>query len=146
MPRISGVDIPDQKRIDIALTYIFGVGRSNVVKVLSRAKVDRSKRAKDLNEEEISRIQKIIDSGIKVEGDLRKEIQENIKRLKQIGSYRGKRHLANLPVRGQRTRTNARTKRGKRVTIGALKKEELLKKQKVGEDKAKVLATESKSK
>lgn len=146
MPRISGVDIPDQKRIDIALTYIFGVGRSNVVKVLSGAKVDRSKRAKDLNEEEISRIQKIIDSGIKVEGDLRKEIQENIKRLKQIGSYRGKRHLANLPVRGQRTRTNARTKRGKRVTIGALKKEELLKKQKVGEDKAKVLATESKPK
>lgn len=146
MPRISGVDIPDQKRIDIALTYIFGVGRSNVVKVLSGAKVDRSKRAKDLNEEEISRIQKVIDSGIKVEGDLRKEIQENIKRLKQIGSYRGKRHLANLPVRGQRTRTNARTKRGKRVTIGALKKEELLKKQKVGEDKAKVLTTESKPK
>lgn len=146
MARISGVDIPDQKRIDIALTYIFGVGRSNVVKVLSGAKVDRSKRAKDLNEEEISRIQKVIDSGIKVEGDLRKEIQENIKRLKQIGSYRGKRHLANLPVRGQRTRTNARTKRGKRVTIGALKKEELLKKQKVGEDKAKVLATESKPK
>lgn len=146
MPRISGVDIPDQKRIDIALTYIFGVGRSNVVKILSGAKVDRSKRAKDLNEEEISRIQKVIDSGIKVEGDLRKEIQENIKRLKQIGSYRGKRHLANLPVRGQRTRTNARTKRGKRVTIGALKKEELLKKQKVGEGKAKVLATESKPK
>lgn len=144
MPRISGVDIPDQKRIDIALTYIFGVGRSNVVKVLSGAKVDRSKRAKDLNEEEISRIQKVIDSGIKTEGDLRKEVQENIKRLKQIGSYRGKRHLANLPVRGQRTRTNARTKRGKRVTIGALKKEELLKKQKAEGEKTKAPVAEAK--
>jgi len=146
MARISGIDIPDQKRIVIALSYIYGIGRSNVVKILDSAKVDFSKRVKDLSEEEISRIQKVIDSGYKVEGDLRKEIQENIKRLKQIGSYKGKRHLANLPVRGQRTRTNARTKRGKRVTIGALKKEELLRKQKGEVDKTKAPATETKTK
>lgn len=109
-----------------------------MVKILRAAKVETAKRAKDLSEEEISRIQKVIETTVKVEGDLRKEIQENIKRLKQIGAYRGKRHFLNLPVRGQRTRTNARTKRGKRVTIGALKKEELLKKQKVGVEKAKV--------
>lgn len=144
MPRVSGTDIPEQKRIDIALTYVYGVGRVNSAKILESAKVDLSKRAKDLSDEEILRIQKVIDAGIKVEGDLRKEIQENIKRLKQIGSYRGKRHLLNLPVRGQRTRTNARTKRGKRVTIGALKKEELLKKQKVGEDKTKAPVAEAK--
>ncbi len=129
MPRISGIDIPEGKRADIALTHIYGVGRKNVVKILKSAGVDAAKRAKDLTEDEVSKIQKIVDSGLKVEGDLRKEIQENIKRLKQIGSYRGKRHSLNLPARGQRTRTNARTRRGKRVTIGALKKEELAKKQ-----------------
>ncbi len=128
MPRISGVDIPEQKRIDIALTVLYGIGRANVEKILASAKVSAGKRTKDLTEEETARLQKIIEASYKVEGDLRKEVQENIKRLKQIGSYRGKRHLANLPVRGQRTRSNARTKRGKRVTIGALKKEELLKK------------------
>lgn len=138
MPRISGIDIPEGKRTDIALTYIYGVGRRNVSEILAKAKVEAAKRAKDLNEEEVSRIQKTIDSGLKVEGDLRKEVQENIKRLKQIGSYRGKRHAAGLPVRGQRTRTNARTKRGKRVTIGALKKEELIKKQQFGVEKTKV--------
>ena len=137
MPRISGVDIPEQKRTDIALTYIYGLGRKNVVKVLQVAKVEAAKRAKDLTEEEISRIQKAIDSGFKVGGDLRKEVQENIKRLKQIGSYRGRRHFLSLPVRGQRTRTNARTKRGKRVTIGALKKEELAKRQSAVTEKAK---------
>jgi len=137
MPRIAGIDIPEQKRTDIALTYIYGLGRKNVVKVLQVAKVEAAKRAKDLTEEEISRIQKAIDSGFKVEGDLRKEVQENIKRLKQIGSYRGRRHALSLPVRGQRTRTNARTKRGKRVTIGALKKEELAKKQAAATDKTK---------
>jgi len=137
MPRIAGIDIPEQKRTDIALTYIYGLGRKNVVKVLQVAKVEAAKRAKDLTEEEISRIQKAIDSGFKVEGDLRKEVQENIKRLKQIGSYRGRRHSLSLPVRGQRTRTNARTKRGKRVTIGALKKEELAKKQAAATDKTK---------
>ncbi len=128
MARISGVDLPEQRRVDIALTSLYGIGRQNVGKILGSAKVAAGKRAKDLTEEEIARLQKVIDASYKVEGDLRKEVQENIKRLKQIGSYRGKRHLANLPVRGQRTRSNARTKRGKRVTIGALKKEEILKK------------------
>lgn len=128
MARIEGIDLPESKRTDMALTLIYGIGRHNVIKILTGAKVEGGKRIKDLTEDEISRIQKVIDQGIKVEGDLRKEIQENIKRLKQIGSYRGKRHSASLPVRGQRTRSNARTKRGKRVTIGALKKEELAKK------------------
>lgn len=133
MPRVSGIDLPEEKRVDIALTHIYGVGLKNVVKLLQSAKVDSAKRAKDLTEEEISKIQKVIDTTLKVEGDLRKEVLENIKRLKQINSYRGKRHSLNLPVRGQRTRTNARTKRGKRVTIGALKKDDLMKKQKAEE-------------
>ncbi len=137
VPRISGIDIPEEKRTDIALTHIYGIGRKNVVKVLKDAGVDSAKRAKDLTEEEVSKIQKVIDSLVKVEGDLRKEVQESIKRFKQIGSYRGKRHSMNLPVRGQRTRTNARTKRGKRVTIGALKKEELARKQTTVTEKAK---------
>lgn len=122
MPRISGVDIPQNKRIDIALTYLYGVGRSNSLPIIKNAKVNPAKRAKDLTEEEIARIQKEVDK-YKVEGDLRAEVHENIKRLKEIGSYRGSRHSKNLPARGQRTRHNARTKRGKRVTIGALKKE-----------------------
>lgn len=140
MARISGVDIPDTKRIDIALTQLYGLGRKNVVKLLTAAKVESGKKVNTLGEEEISRIQKAVDENFKVEGDLRKEIMENIKRLKQIGSYRGKRHSANLPARGQRTRSNARTKRGKRVTIGALKKEELAKKTAVETEKAKAVA------
>jgi len=139
MPRISGVDIPEAKRVDIALTAIYGVGRSNVAKILALAQVAPAKRVKDLTEEEVARLQKAIESGLKVEGDLRKEVQENIKRLKQIGSYRGRRHIANLPVRGQRTRSNARTKRGKRITIGALKKEELARKEKIGAEKVKTV-------
>lgn len=144
MPRISGIDIPEEKRVDIALTHLYGVGRKNVVKVLQSAGIEAGKRAKNLTEEEVSRIQKVIDTMVKVEGDLRKEIQENIKRLKQIGSYKGKRHSLNLPVRGQRTRTNARTKRGKRMTIGALKKEDLLKKQKVEGEKTATATVETK--
>lgn len=128
MPRISGIDIQENKRTDIALTALYGIGRSNVNVMLKEANVAPEKIVKDLTEEEVSRIQKAIENSVKVEGDLRKEVTENIKRLKQIGSYRGKRHSANLPVRGQRTRSNARTKRGKRVTIGALKKEEISKK------------------
>jgi len=123
MVRISGVDIPEEKKIEIALTKIFGVGRRNVVSILMKATVDGRKKTKDLNSEEISRLQKAIEQVGPTEGDLRKKVEGNISRLKRIGSYRGKRHSANLPVRGQRTRTNARTKRGKRVTIGALKKE-----------------------
>jgi small subunit ribosomal protein S13 len=120
--RVAGVNIPDQKRVDIALTYIYGVGRSNVNGILKIAKIEPAQRVSTLSEEEITRLQKALDT-IKIEGDLRGEIFEDIKRLKNISSYRGGRHIKNLPVRGQRTRSNARTKRGKRVTIGAIKKE-----------------------
>ena len=122
MIRLSGVDLPEAKRIDIALTYLYGIGRVNVGPLLTQAKIDPSRRAKDLSQEEISRLQKIVDT-MKVEGDLRKDIAQGITRLKEIGSFRGSRHTKGLPARGQRTRSNARTKRGKRVTIGALKKE-----------------------
>lgn len=120
--RISGVNIPEEKRVDIALTYLYGVGRGNVDEILKKASVDGAKRVKTLSEEEQKQIQKALEI-IKVEGDLRAEVHGNIKRLKEVGSYRGTRHSKNLPVRGQRTRSNARTKRGKRVTIGAIKKE-----------------------
>ncbi len=120
--RIAGFDVPDSKRIDIALTYIYGIGRSNVVDVLALANVDAKKRANTLSEEEQKRLQAVLEK-YKLEGDLRAEVEGNIKRLKEISSYRGLRHSRNLPVRGQRTRSNARTKRGKRVTIGAIKKE-----------------------
>ncbi|MBM3283912.1 30S ribosomal protein S13 [Candidatus Gottesmanbacteria bacterium] len=123
MVRIAGLDLQDHKRVDIALTYLYGIGRSNVVSLLKKADVEGAKRVKDLTEGEIGKIQKIIDKDYTVEGDLRAEISENIKRLKEIRSYRGIRHMKNLPTRGQRTRTNARTKRGKRKTVGALKKE-----------------------
>lgn len=122
MPRIAGIDLDNNKRVDIALTRLYGVGRSNVVAILGKADVAASKRVKDLVEEELNRIQKVIDT-MEVEGDLRGEVQGNITSLKQIGSYRGSRHSHNLPSRGQRTRSNARTKRGKRVTIGAIRKE-----------------------
>lgn len=124
--RIVGINIPDEKRIDIALTYLYGVGRTNVYKILTKANISPSKRANKLTEEEVSRIQKALDD-YKIEGDLRGEISENIKILREIKSYRGLRHAKNLPVRGQRTRSNARTKRGKRVTIGAIKKETAVK-------------------
>ena len=122
MVRIAGIDLLDKKRIDYALTKIYGIGWGNVGVVLKSAKIDPAKRTDVLNEEEINRIQKVVDN-YKIEGDLRREISENIKRLKDIGTYRGLRHTRNLPVRGQRTRSNARVKRGKRVTIGAIKKE-----------------------
>ena len=121
--RIVGVDLPANKRVDIALTYLYGIGRSNVIGLLAKANVDGAKRVLELTEEEVGKITKVIDKDIKVEGDLRAQIAENIKRLKEIGSYRGSRHTKNLPARGQRTRSNARTKRGKRKTVGALKKE-----------------------
>ncbi len=122
MPRIAGVDIPENKKVNISLTYLYGIGRANVLPLLTQAQVDPHKRARDLTTEEMSRIQKALDA-FKIEGDLRKDLRQNIARLKDIKSYRGYRHGRNLPVRGQRTRTNARTKRGKRVTIGALKKD-----------------------
>lgn len=120
--RVAGVNIPEQKRIDRALAYIYGIGPKNVYDVLSKAKIDPARRLKDLSEDEIVSIQKVLDT-IKTEGDLRAEVIGNIKRLREISAYRGIRHTRNLPVRGQRTRSNARTKRGKRVTIGAIKKE-----------------------
>ncbi len=120
--RVGGVNIPEQKRVDRALAYIYGIGPSNVIDVLKEAKIDASRRLKDLSEEEVVRIQKVLDT-IKTEGDLRAEVVSNIKRLKEIAAYRGVRHIRNLPSRGQRTRSNARTKRGKRVTIGAIRKE-----------------------
>ncbi|MEK7101318.1 MAG: 30S ribosomal protein S13 [Patescibacteria group bacterium] len=122
MPRIAGRDIPENKKVRFALRYIYGVGPNNVEKILEVAKVDPDKRVKDLDAAELSRLQKAVET-VKVEGDLRKEISQNISRLKETGTYRGVRHAKGLPVRGQRTRTNARTKRGQRVTIGALKKE-----------------------
>lgn len=121
--RIAGIELPDQKRTDIGLTYIFGIGRCNVVGVLKKSGVDGAKRIKDLTEEEVGKIQKALDV-IKVEGDLRQEVTQNIRRLEEIGSYRGLRHRKGLPVRGQRTRSNARTKRGKRKTVGTVRKEE----------------------
>lgn len=120
--RVAGVNIPDEKRIDISLTYIFGVGRTIVYEILTKAEVEPSKRTNKLSEEEIIRIQKVLDS-YKIEGDLRADRVSDIKRLRDINSYRGTRHNKGLPARGQRTRSNARTKRGKRVTIGAIKKE-----------------------
>jgi len=120
--RISGVNLPDEKKLFISLTYIYGVGRSNVKDILKKADVSGDKRVKTLTEEEQKRIQKALDE-YKVEGDLRADVTSNIKRLREITSYRGSRHSKNLPVRGQRTRSNARTKRGKRVTIGAIKKD-----------------------
>lgn len=122
MARIAGVDLPENKKVDIGLTYIFGIGRSNVVLMIKDAGIDATKRIKDLTEEEINKLQKAVEK-FEVEGDLRREINQNIKRLEEIGSFRGSRHKKNLPARGQRTRSNARTKRGKRVTIGAMKKE-----------------------
>lgn len=120
--RFAGVNIPDDKRVDIALTYLYGIGRSNVKPILKEANIDGSVRVKNLTEDEQKKITQIL-SAIKVEGDLRSEVMEDIKRLKDSGTYRGIRHIRGLPGRGQRTKSNARTKRGKRMTIGAIKKE-----------------------
>lgn len=120
--RVSGINLPDGKRVDIALTYLYGIGRSNVIKVLAKADVDASIRINALSEDQQKKLQKAIEE-YKIEGDLRAEVSGNIKRLKDAGTYRGMRHNKGLPGRGQRTRSNARTKRGKRVTIGAIKKE-----------------------
>ena len=120
--RFLGNNIPDEKRIDIALTYLYGIGRRNVRPILTAAKIDASIRTKNLSEEDVKRITKVLES-YKLEGDLRTEVNGNIRLLKDMGAYRGVRHARNLPSRGQRTRSNARTKRGKRMTIGAIKKE-----------------------
>ncbi len=137
MARIAGVDIPNEKRLDIALTYIYGIGRTNVLDVLKAANLDPARRAKTLTDEEVSHIAKVIEKTFMVEGNLRQHIAQNIKRLREINSYRGNRHAKKLPARGQRTRSNARTKRGKRLTVGALKKDDRAKQETKPADTAK---------
>lgn len=123
MARIVGVDLPREKRIEIALTYIYGIGRSRSHEILKQAQVSPETRVRDLTEDEVSRLREAIERNYRVEGDLRREISQNVKRLIEIGCYRGLRHRRNMPVRGQRTRTNARTRRGRRgTTIGIKKK------------------------
>ena len=123
MPRILGVDLPREKRTDIALTYLYGVGRSLSAKILREANVDPNKRAKDLSEKEVAQIASVLQkSNLKAEGDLRREVQQNIKRLIDVRCYRGLRHVKGLPVRGQRTHTNSRTRKGPRKTVGGLLK------------------------
>lgn len=117
MPRILGIDLPKEKRIEAALPYLYGIGRKNCLKILEQARVDKNKRAKDLTEEEVSKITAIIQREYRTEGDLRREVSQNIKRLIDIGSYRGMRHKKGLPARGQRTKTNARTRKGKKKVI-----------------------------
>jgi small subunit ribosomal protein S13 len=121
--RISGVDLPRNKRIEVALTYIYGIGRSSAMKILDQANVEMSTRTDNLTDEEVSRIRQVIDRDMKVEGDLRRDISMNIKRLMDLGCYRGLRHRRGLPVNGQRTRTNARTRKGpRRSAVGKRKK------------------------
>jgi len=122
MPRIVGVEVPKEKRVEVALTYLFGVGRPLARKVLAATQVDPNKRAKDLTDEEVARLSQAIQATAKVEGDLRRDIAGNIKRLIDIGSYRGLRHKKGLPVRGQRTRTNARSRKGPRPRVGVRKR------------------------
>jgi len=122
LARIAGIDLPRNKRIEIALTYIYGVGRSASQEILSKAGVDFNTRSDNLTEEEVSKIRKVIDSDCKVEGDLRREVTVNIKRLMDLGCYRGLRHRRGLPVRGQKTKTNARTRKGPRKTVAGKKK------------------------
>jgi len=117
--RIAGVALPEEKRVEIALTYIFGIGRSMSNVILHEVQINPDLRVKDLTEGDIIRLRNAIEKKMKVEGELKRELSYNIKRLKEIGSYRGDRHAKKLPTRGQRTRTNARTKRGRRVTVGS---------------------------
>ena len=122
MARIAGVDLPKDKRVEIGLTYIFGIGRPTSLEILAKAGINPDKRVKDLTEDEAGAIRKIIDSDYNVEGDLRREVSLNIKRLMEIGCYRGIRHRRGLPVRGQKTKTNARTRKGPKKTVGRKKK------------------------
>jgi len=122
MARIAGVDLPKDKRIEIALTYIYGLGRSSAKQILAKAGIDFNTRAKDLAESDVSKIKQVMDDGFTVEGDLRKEISMNIKRLMDLGCYRGLRHRRGLPCRGQRTKTNARTRKGPKRTVAGKKK------------------------
>jgi small subunit ribosomal protein S13 len=122
MARIAGVDIPREKQVEISLTYIFGVGRTTSRKVLERTNVEPRKKVSELTDDEVNRLREVIERELTVEGDLRRQVRQNIQRLIDIGCYRGQRHRRSLPVRGQRTRTNARTRRGPKRTVGVRKK------------------------
>lgn len=122
MARIAGTDLPRDKRVEIALTYIYGIGRSTSQKILAQSGINPDTRMRDLTEEEINRLREVIEKNYKVEGDLRREVALNIKRLIEIGAYRGLRHRRGLPVRGQRTKTNARTRKGPKKTVGVRRK------------------------
>ncbi|HIE10443.1 MAG TPA: 30S ribosomal protein S13 [Kiritimatiellae bacterium] len=121
MPRVMGIDIPGKKRIEFALRYIYGVGPALARKIVAEAEIDPSKKADDLTDEEITKISRVLQSGYRIEGDLRRELTQNIRRLVSIGCYRGLRHRRGLPAHGQRTRTNARTRKGPRRTVGAVR-------------------------
>jgi small subunit ribosomal protein S13 len=122
MARIAGVDIPREKQTEISLTYIFGIGRTTARKVLERTNVEPRKKVSELTDDEVNRLREVVERELTVEGDLRRQVRQNIQRLIDIGCYRGQRHRRNLPVRGQRTRTNARTRRGPKRTVGVRKK------------------------
>lgn len=122
MARIAGVDLPREKRVEIGLTYIYGLGRSKAKEILEKTAINPDTRVRDLTDDEISRLRELIDKEYKVEGDLRREVALNIKRLIEIGCYRGRRHRTGMPVRGQRTKTNARTRKGPKRTVGVQRK------------------------
>ena len=122
MARIAGIDLPRNKRIEVALTYIYGIGRTSSVRILGKAGIDPSTRSDDLTEAEVAKIREVIDRDFEVEGDLRRDISMNIKRLMDLGCYRGLRHRRGLPVRGQKTKTNARTRKGPKKTVAGKKK------------------------
>ena len=122
MPRVAGIDLPREKRIDVALTYLFGVGKTLSLQILTKTGIDPTIRAKNLTDDQVMKIQGALTQTIKVEGDLRREISQNIRRLIEIGSYRGTRHRRGLPVRGQRTHTNSRTRKGPRAAVGVKKR------------------------
>ncbi|MCX6808727.1 MAG: 30S ribosomal protein S13 [Candidatus Berkelbacteria bacterium] len=119
MARIGGINLPNEKRLEIALTYLYGIGLSLSQKILAELKIDANLRVKNVSEDDLEKIRQFISKKYRIEGDLRTEVAQNIKRLKEIGTYRGSRHLKGLPARGQQTKTNARTKRGKKVTVGS---------------------------
>lgn len=119
MARVAGINLPNEKRIEIALTYLYGIGLSLSQLILSELKIDPNTRVKDVSDDDLEKIRQSISKKYRVEGDLRSEVSQNIKRLKEIGSYRGIRHTKGLPVKGQRTKTNARTKRGRKITVGS---------------------------
>ncbi|NCO32795.1 MAG: 30S ribosomal protein S13 [Armatimonadetes bacterium CG2_30_59_28] len=122
MARVAGVDLPRDKRIEVALTYIYGIGLATSQKILARVGVDPNRRVHELNDQEVSKLREVLERDFRVEGDLRRQVTQNIKRLIEIGSYRGLRHRRGLPVRGQRTSTNARTRKGPRKTVGVRRK------------------------